>query len=199
MPRISIITSTYNRPAYLRRAVDSIARQTFRDFEHIIVEDYESSPPVDPTVYPDSIVRRVPIFMGSYGIFARNMGAEIASGELLAWLDDDNWWEPDHLELLVGLLDEKSVDFVWGSTRLWRDNKEVEVRNCSQPRRGGIDTSEIVVKRELFMRHGGWHRADGHGVDGLAAQRWVEGGARYAHLPIVTHNQWLGERFDPRD
>ena len=45
--RVGVITSTYCRPKLLRRAVDCVYAQTYRDFEHVIVQDFGNTPPVE--------------------------------------------------------------------------------------------------------------------------------------------------------
>jgi GT2 family glycosyltransferase len=105
-PKVSVIIPTYNGMAYLPEAVDSVLRQTFRDFELIIVDDGSSdhtwewfSQVSDPRV--KFITQKN---QGSAA--ARNKGIAIAQGEYIALLDADDLWKPSKLEKQVGFLDE---------------------------------------------------------------------------------------------
>jgi glycosyltransferase involved in cell wall biosynthesis len=108
MPRVSIILPTRDRPRELAEALDSIAAQSFRDFEVVLVNDGSSE-----------VLDMVPAFSGDFPVksvipeergrgpsAARNAGIEAASGELLAYLDDDDAYFPDHLETLAGRIDQ---------------------------------------------------------------------------------------------
>jgi glycosyltransferase involved in cell wall biosynthesis len=105
MPRVSIIVPTHNRLPLLRSALASIEAQSFRDFEVIVVNDGSTDGTAEwlrtkcPSV---SVVDLVP--SGGAGA-ARNRGVERATGELLAFLDDDDVWHPSYLAVQVACFD----------------------------------------------------------------------------------------------
>lgn len=105
-PRISVIVPLYNKAPYVRRALDSISRQTFSDFEVIVVDDGSTDEgQALVSAYGDERVRlfaQVNLGPGA----ARNRGIAEARGELVAFLDADDEWLPDYLEESVRLLDE---------------------------------------------------------------------------------------------
>jgi glycosyltransferase involved in cell wall biosynthesis len=104
--RVSVVIPLYNKARYVRRALDSIAAQTFTDFEVIVVDDGstdESASVVES--YDDARFRIVRQENAGPGA-ARNRGATEASGEMLAFLDADDEWLPRYLEASVQLLDE---------------------------------------------------------------------------------------------
>ncbi|MEO8435281.1 MAG: glycosyltransferase [Pyrinomonadaceae bacterium] len=109
-PRISVVVPLYNKAPYVRRALDSISRQTFRDFEVIVVDDgsTDEGPPL-VSAYGDERVRMVAQVNLGPGA-ARNRGIERARGELIAFLDADDEWLPDYLAESVRLLDEYGPD-----------------------------------------------------------------------------------------
>ncbi|NJM70294.1 MAG: glycosyltransferase family 2 protein [Scytonema sp. RU_4_4] len=106
-PLVSIITPTYNRPEYLKAALTSAVKQTYRNIE-IIVSDNCS------LENPQSIVEsfddsRIRFFRNStnLGMFANAMNAfKKARGKYVASLLDDDMWEEDFLEKLVSPLEE---------------------------------------------------------------------------------------------
>ncbi len=98
MPLVSAIVPLYNKAPYVRRALDSIARQTFQDFEVIVVDD-GSTDGGDAIAadYPDrrfKLIRQPNRGPGA----ARNRGIAAAQGELIASLDADDEWMPTYLE-----------------------------------------------------------------------------------------------------
>lgn len=106
MPKVSVIIPAFNAMLYLPETVESVLRQTFTDFEVLIVNDGSSdntaqwaSQLVDPRVKLISQANQ-----GLPG--ARNTGITHAQGEYLAFLDADDIWEPTKLEKQVHLLEE---------------------------------------------------------------------------------------------
>src|SRR5919198_1274415 len=115
-PLISVIVCTYNRHATLRRALDSVFHQTVQDFEVIVVDD-GSTPPV---ALPSEPPRRLWLVTSDHrGVgSARAQGLEAARGRFVAYCDDDDEWDPDHLAELLGyLLDHPDVDLVYADSR----------------------------------------------------------------------------------
>ncbi|NMG08966.1 glycosyltransferase [Brasilonema sp. UFV-L1] len=106
MPKVSVIIPAYNAIAYLKEAVESVLKQTFTDFEILIVDDGSSDGTVEwVSQIKDPRVRLISQQnQGSSG--ARNTGITAASGEYIALLDADDIWEPTKLEKQVRHLEE---------------------------------------------------------------------------------------------
>lgn len=102
---------TYNRPQMLQRALDSVIAQTFESVEIIVVDDGSDTPTkqiVD--AYDD-----VPVYLLEHdtslgGAAARNTGIEAASGEFVAFLDDDDEWLPEKLARQVACIDRSGPE-----------------------------------------------------------------------------------------
>jgi glycosyltransferase involved in cell wall biosynthesis len=94
----SVIIPTYNREPFLRKAVDSVLGQTFRDFELIIVDDGSSDGTRELiSAYGDS--RLAYLYQPKSGVSkARNKGLESAGGAFVAFLDSDDHWVPEKLQ-----------------------------------------------------------------------------------------------------
>lgn len=111
-PLVSIITPTYNRPEYLKVALESALNQTYRNIE-IIVSDNHS--PEDPKYIIDEFADPRIRFVrnnSNIGMFANTMQAfHLAKGKYVASLLDDDAWEPTFLENLVSPL-ESNPDLV---------------------------------------------------------------------------------------
>ncbi|HLM57547.1 MAG TPA: glycosyltransferase family A protein [Pyrinomonadaceae bacterium] len=105
-PRVSVIIPLYNKAAHVRRSLDSVAAQTFDDFEVIVVDDGSTDGGERAAAeYADARFRLVSQKNAGPGA-ARNRGIREASGELLAFLDADDEWLPEYLARGVALLDE---------------------------------------------------------------------------------------------
>jgi glycosyltransferase involved in cell wall biosynthesis len=97
-PRFSVVIPTFGRPEYLGEAIASVLAQTVGDFECIIVDDAGPTPvdvPTDPRV---RVVRRS---TNGGPAAARNTGIDEARGEYVTFLDDDDLYEPNRLDLAL--------------------------------------------------------------------------------------------------
>src|SRR5215475_4171459 len=99
IPHVSVVIPTRQRPKLLKRALDSVFAQTFRQFEAIVVLDGQD----DDTVRALTTIvdPRIRVFVNPHSLTAagaRNVGVSHARGEWIAFLDDDDEWLPDKLE-----------------------------------------------------------------------------------------------------
>src|SRR4051812_43527638 len=117
MPRISVVVPIYNVEPYLDECLDSIARQSYRDLEVVMVDDgsKDNSPAIaERWVSKDKRFRLVTQPNGGLGS-ARNTGIKHAGGELLAFVGSDGYLAPHAYQLLVEALDESGSDFATGN------------------------------------------------------------------------------------
>jgi len=99
---ISIILPTYNRSALLRRSIDSILCQTWKDYELIVVDDGSTDPTREVVGCIDDKRLRYLSFPEQRGAAAaRNAGIEISKGDWIAFQDSDDEWLPEKLERQV--------------------------------------------------------------------------------------------------
>ncbi len=134
MPRISIITPTYNRAAYLLRAIRSVQCQTMGDYEHIVVDDGSGDDTIDrvQAIKDDRIVV-IPLDKNKGANFARNLGLGIAKSPLVTFLDSDDVFKPTRLRGVVDLFDrEPRLNAMISSFETIRGNK---TRNSRNPER----------------------------------------------------------------
>lgn len=111
-PQISVIMLTYNRERYVGRAVESILHQEFSDFELILVDNGStdhSGKICDSYQAQDSRIRVLHRGRGNIGS-GRNAGLDIARGEYVAFIDDDDYAFPDFLLFLFRLAQNYQAD-----------------------------------------------------------------------------------------
>lgn len=99
-PLVTVVIPTCNRPDLLRRAIESVRRQTFQDYEIIVVID-GSDPPSAAAIEEiyEPKLRYLELIQRVGGSEARNVGVRAANGRWIALLDDDDEWLPRKLEL----------------------------------------------------------------------------------------------------
>lgn len=110
MPKVSVIIPTYNRSGLVKEAIGSVLAQTEPDLEVIVVDDgsTDDTRAVVETI-PDE---RVNYFRKDNGgsASARNLGLSKSKGEYVAFLDSDDLWPENYLEIMVSHL-ENNIDF----------------------------------------------------------------------------------------
>ncbi len=125
---ISVMMLTHDREGMVGRAIESILRQTYRDFEFIIVDNGStdrSGQIADTYAARDGRIHVIHRDRGSLGA-GRNTGLAAAAGEYIATIDDDDWAEPDFLEFLLDLLEENHADVsICGAADKAFDEKKV--------------------------------------------------------------------------
>ena len=116
-PRISIVLPTFQRPTYLDRALATVQAQTCTDWELIVVDDNDPSHPDRHRTQDrllahaaDHRIRTVLHASNRGGAAARNTGIRAARGEWIAFLDDDDEWDPTKLERQLVIAESAADD-----------------------------------------------------------------------------------------
>lgn len=114
MDKITIIVPVYNQERFLDKCLESVIEQTYRNTEIIAVDDgsTDNSPKMlDEWAKKDSRIKV--IHKKNEGLSsARNVALDIATGEYIAMIDSDDFWEKDALETLVTLTKSNDADMV---------------------------------------------------------------------------------------
>ena len=125
---ISIIVPIYNVARYLPECLDSILAQTEPNWEAILVDDGSTD---DSGSICDAYVQNDPRFRvihqeNSGAANAKNAGLDAAEGEYVAFIDSDDWVDPDWLEKMLSALESSGADVA-------ECDFTKEYRNCSEP------------------------------------------------------------------
>ena len=111
--KFSVIIPLYNKAPYIRKALESVLAQTYADYELIIIDDgsTDGSAEIAEAILQDPASRLIAssphrlIRQANSGVSAaRNNGVAQASGDYIAFLDSDDWWEPTYLERMAQLI-----------------------------------------------------------------------------------------------
>lgn len=138
MPRVSVIIPTRNRAYFLQQAIGSVLDQTFRDFEVVVVDD--GSTDATPYVLQKWKDRIRVVRQESSGVSrARNVGIRAARGRYLSFLDSDDLWLKDKLEVQVRFLDANPHYAVCYTDEAWvRRGKRVNPKKSHRKYSGWI-------------------------------------------------------------
>jgi len=199
-PIVSVILTTYNRPQFLKRAVESVLNQTFKEFELIVVDDCSDIPPnINLPAGEDRVIPiRLPYNTG-FWIRPRNVGLMVARGKYIAYLDDDNVYLPNHLQALYDAITSGDYDVVYGDREyksLNPNEKKFMGRmsfdfDMNKLEKGNyIDISDLMHTAEIINKVGffdlNWNRK----ADWLAVHRFGKAGAKFMHVKEVLTEYW---------
>ena len=164
MPKVSVIITTYNRAVLLDRAINSVFNQTYKDYELVIVDD-------GSTDHTQDIIKRYDgrlkyIYQKNAGLpQARNMGIRNTHGKYICFLDDDDYWTSQKLEIQVKILDENNhIGIVYGKmpvvndygqqTGIMPDYESGNNFNDLIIKGGMYPPSSVMTRRECFDKSG---------------------------------------------
>lgn len=127
-PTVSAIIVTYNRPTLLPRAIQSVLDQTYQDFELIVV-DNDAQHPARAIVesFQDDRIRYVCSPTNRDCAGGKNIGIEHAKGQFVAFLDDDDVWLPEKLQIQMDAFSAAPDDVGFCFTALTAEYDDHEV------------------------------------------------------------------------
>lgn len=172
-PLVSIVIPTYNHANFLGKSLESIIDQTYNNWEAIVIDNHstdETNQVIDK--FKDSRIQYFKI--SNYGIIAksRNFGINVAKGDWIAFLDSDDWWTKDKLEICLKNIDQ-NIDFIYHKLEIIYDKsksllnrKRYIGRQLNKPilhnlltsqieEGNAIGNSSVLVRKDILIRIGG--------------------------------------------
>lgn len=190
-----MITPTWQRhDLLLSRCVPSVAAQTI-PVEHVVVSDG-----------PDPVLRDLLAGTGvvyaevdqhyddavNVGARARNRGLEVATGDYIAYLDDDNAFKPEHVQTLAEAL-QAHADRDFAYSRMFRHGLG-DIIGAEPPQHGRVDSSILMQRSDTHLKFGWWPVPSAYCVDWELVQAWVLAGATWVFVPEVTVDYYYTPR-----
>jgi|GEM_PF-3304067 len=169
-PLISVIMPTHNRAEIIAEAIQSLRDQSHTHWELLVCDDAST----DNT---DAVVRRFAderihyLLLEKVGAAAaRNSGLEKARGQIIAYLDSDNYWHPDYLKMVAHQFDtHPDTDAIYGDYLDYRVSEDgtVTIESYQRPAfdygrlrsKNYIDLNSFAHRRELYDAFGGFNPA----------------------------------------
>ncbi|PZD84330.1 glycosyltransferase family 2 protein [Bacilli bacterium] len=206
MPKVSVIIPTYKRANMLERAINTVLKQTYKNIEIIVVDDNDPSTEYRKNTnklmekYKDNNkVKYIKHNKNKNGAAARNTGIRFSTGDLLCFLDDDDWYLENKLELQVSYLLQnpqyKAVYCGW-----YRDGKD------TRPQKEGIlsyeilsgemkiFTNAIMIWRDIAIEIGGWDEKFIRNQEAVFLLRLFNHGYGIGVIPDVLVNFDISDR-----
>jgi glycosyltransferase involved in cell wall biosynthesis len=199
MISVSVVIPAYNRAATIGEAVGSARAQTRAPREVIVVDDCSEDDTAEIAERGGARVIRLEQNRGC--AFARNVGIRHASGDAIAWLDSDDYWEPHHIETVAALLDRYPEAAVAGSAvRLFGTRSGVWAGRIPQGppsnvfRRAFFDwltaVDTTIIRRDALLSVGGWAEDERYATDFYL---WMQLARRYLFVctsEVTTNWRW---------
>jgi len=186
MPAVSVIIPLLNKGPHIKRALQSVLNQTIEDLEIIVVEggSTDNGPEVVRS-FGDSRIKIIPQSKKRPGVSAaRNIGADEARSDFIAFLDADDEWMPTHLETLLRLKRNISEAGLYcAAYKICEKNgkiRDVRIGGVPPPPWEGVIpnffrtvalaenpswTSAVGIRKEVFQESGGFPEDVWYGED----------------------------------
>lgn len=154
-PVVSIIVPTYQRAHILGRAYQSVANQTFQNWELLIVDDGSTDGTegiVNHWNRKDSRIRflKRPESRPKGPSACRNIGIENAQGTYVAFLDSDDEWLPQRLEAAVGFIEKSGVKAIYSGALV--QGKKANYMRASRSLKNGESVFDFILNPETFAQ-----------------------------------------------
>jgi spore maturation protein CgeD len=169
VPRVTVILTSYNKPPMLVEAIDSVLAQTYRGFELLVLDDNSAGSAVaevlgcywnipELIVYKSNVQPEERLQRVRYAVLA-NLGLQLARGEYITYLCDDDLYLPHRLERMVARLDEGDCQVVYGAQQMVREGQPAGVREIDGVLHDAacrVDHSSVMHTAEAARHVGGW-------------------------------------------
>lgn len=213
-PKVSVVMSVYNGEKYLKKAVDSVLNQTFRDFEFIIINDGSTDSTADILRgYNDG--RMKIIYQANIGLTkSLNKGIALARGEYIARQDADDISLPSRFAEQVKSLDSRPDIFMVTSWYMIIDGDGHEIIKRILPDEDKVEKffeienmichGSVMFRKNRFIELSGYHESLRYGQDRELWKRMISNGYKFLIIErslykyrISIYNVSLKKRIDP--
>lgn len=166
MPKISIVTATYNSSKYINQVAESIVRQTFEDWEWLIVDDYSTDETITLLKEWQKKDQRIKLFkntINSGAAVSRNKALTHAKGEYIAFIDSDDLWKEIKLEKQLEFMLQNKCGFSFTAYAVVKESGEITSKTIdfNKPKRNftyndmlykkaTLGCSTVMIKRDII-------------------------------------------------
>ena len=161
-PLVSIITPVYNAERFLSETIKSVKNQTYEKWELLLVDDCSKDNSVSiikEFQKSDHRIKYIKLEKNSGASVTRNTGIKNAKGRFIAFVDSDDIWEPNKLEIQIKYMLDKKLGFTFTSYRYMKENGTKTNKVAKAPKKINyngllkntiIGCTTVVVDRKII-------------------------------------------------
>lgn len=167
-PLISVILPTFNHAKFLKKAIESILKQSYYNWELIIVDNNS----IDETFeivnsYPDKRIKYFKIQNKGVIAASRNLGINLSTGSWIAFIDSDDWWTSNKLAKSIEQINTNKFDLIYHDLFLVKKKNQKNFKKLASSRSlnfpiyqdlllngNGILNSSVLVRKETLKEVG---------------------------------------------
>lgn len=198
-PLVTIITIVYNGQEHIAGTIRSVAEQTYRNLEYIIVDGGSTDNTLEIVRASGNVVTRV-ISEKDRGIsHAFNKGIEMSSGSIIGMINADDWYAPDAVARVVAAIGNHHV--AHGDLHRWEQDRPHAIvvgEHRRLYREMTINHPTVFVRRECYLRYGLFDERYECAMDYDLLLRLLTAGCSFIHIPAVLANMRRGGLSDKR-
>lgn len=204
MPKISIITPTYNSEKTISGTIDALLRQTFSDFEYIVIDGVSKDNTIKKIesyipLFEEKGVKVTIVSEPDKGVYdAMNKGVSLAKGQLVGITNSDDWYEDNALEAMWNKYTDGKVNqsnsMIYGIERVWKGDKiyNLQRRGAAFISESVLPHSTLFVSKAVYDKHGGYDLSVKVLADYDFICRCVSQGVDLEEIDVVISNFCLG-------
>ena len=160
-PLVSIITPVYNAERFLSDTIKSVQNQTYKNWEILLIDDCSkdnSAQIIKEFQKYDNRIKYIKLKKNSGASVSRNEGIRNAKGRFIAFVDSDDVWKSEKLEIQIKYMLKENLGFTFTSYRYMKENGELTNKIAKAPSKINyngllkntiIGCSTVVIDREI--------------------------------------------------
>lgn len=172
MENVSVVIPYFNDSVVLKRTIDSVVNQSLNFYEIILIDDFSDDSSIAISIidaYEPKLRKKIHYYRNEKnmnGAYSRNFGIKKATGDYIALLDADDYWDEKHLEFSLNSIVEKNVDFIFSNIIFQKNNKDIIKVKVTNPdhfdNKNNIlfdqppQTNSFLFKRNTFITENIW-------------------------------------------
>jgi len=196
---VSIVLPVYNGEKFLAHSIKSCLTQTYTNFELIIVNDCSNDTSLQIAEYFAQKDGRIKVISNESNLklpASLNIGHHHAKGDYFTWTSDDNYYEPNAIEIMLQEISNNNADIVHGDFNIIELNGNSRFNNAMCKNLslllGNNIGSCFLYKREVFIRNGGYDEAL-HTIEDYDFWLQAQVHSKFRHIPLILYNYRIHE------
>ena len=217
MPFFSVVIPLFNKAAYVEDTLNSVIKQTYSDFEIIVINDGSTDDSLEKVSQFEDERLTIHTIENCGVSTARNIGVEKAKTNYIVFLDADDLWQSNHLQVLKKLIDDFPESDLYCMGYHKRKSKKSNIRavfgSIENRFRGYVKDyfenslpftiagiGAVAIDKNVFLEHRGFSETVTHGED---IELWTKIALNHTvalhNIPTVTHQLHVESRVSNKN